>query len=158
MRRTTLIAVGILALLGVLAGSSAASGGSVRSERAALVIVQRAPQVASLDFGAPGPSAGDVLVFRSDIYDRTNSTLLGDLNITCTQTIGPENLCRGIFRFTGQGALSVDALPVFPNATVGIVNGGSGQFARARGDADIQPQPDGTTIITFHLSPGGDED
>ena len=156
MRRTAVIAVGTLALLGGLA-SSAASKGSVRSERTTFVIVQRAPQVASLDFGVPGPSAGDVLVFRGDIYNRTNSTQLGDLNITCTQTIGPENICRGIFTFTSQGALSVDALPVFPNPTVGIMNGGSGKFALARGDADIQPRPDGTTLITFHLSLEGGE-
>ena len=151
MRRTMFLTVAAVGILSIAAGSSIASGAPRRDERTTLIVVQRAPQVASIDLGATGPSAGDVLVFRSDLYDRTNSARVGDLNITCTQTIGPENLCRGIFTFTGRGALSVDALPLFPNATVGIVTGGSGRFSRVRGDADIQPQQDGTTIITFHL-------
>ena len=32
-----------------------------------------------------------------------------------------------------------------------IVNGGNGQFRLARGEAQIEPQADGTTLITFHL-------
>lgn len=31
------------------------------------------------------------------------------------------------------------------------MNGGNGQFRLARGEAQIEPQADGTTLIAFHL-------
>jgi hypothetical protein len=151
MRRTVLLAmVGLAVIALVAAGASAA--GSTPSGRT-LRLVQGAPQVAFVDLSAPGPSAGDVLVFRSELFESTGTELVGDLNITCTQAIGPENICRGIFTITDRGQLSVDALPVFPEPATGIVNGGNGDFRLARGDVDIEPQPDGTTSLTFHLSP-----
>jgi hypothetical protein len=115
-------------------------------------VIQRAPDVASIDLGNAGPSPGDVLVFRSALFDRTNIERVGDLNIACTESFGVHHICRGIFRIFGEGKLSVDALPRFRNPTTGIVTGGSGQFRLARGDVDIQPQEDGTTRITFHLT------
>lgn len=152
MRRTLLVAVGGLALFGlVVAGAGATGAPAVARAGMTMRLVQRAPQVAFVDLTDPGPSAGDVLVFRSELFDPTNTTQVGDLDITCTQGIGAENICRGIFTLTGRGQLSVDALPVFPNPVVGIVNGGNGEFQLTRGDVDIEPQPDGTTLITFHL-------
>jgi hypothetical protein len=32
-----------------------------------------------------------------------------------------------------------------------MVTGGTGEFQNVRGEAQIDPQPDGTTKITFHL-------
>ena len=148
MRRTLLLAGIGLAVIGLVAAGASASGAS-RGART-LVLVQGAPQIAFVDLGDPGPSAGDVLVFRSELFDTANAAA-GDLNITCTQTIGPENICRGIFTIAGTGQLSVDALPTFPQPTVGIVNGGNGEFQRTRGEVEIEPQADGTTLLTFHL-------
>ncbi len=151
MRRIFLVAAAVLAVLASIASGAAARTAAVGPVGATLRLVQRAPQVASVDLGAPGVSPGDALVFRSDLFDQTNTEQVGDLNITCTQMIGPENLCRGIFTLTDLGRLSVDALPVFPQPTVGIVNGGSGAFQLSRGEVHIDPRPDGTTSLTFHL-------
>jgi hypothetical protein len=152
MRRTLLLAAVGLAVLGlVTGGAGAAATPSDRLAGRTLRLVQSAPQVAVVDLNDPGPSPGDVLVFRSELLDETNTQPVGDLNITCTQAIGPENICRGIFTITGRGQLSVDALPVFPQATVGIVNGGNGQFRLSRGEVVIEPQADGTTLLTFRL-------
>ena len=41
--------------------------------------------------------------------------------------------------------------PDFPQSLTGIITGGNGEFQRARGQADIEPRTDGTTVITFHL-------
>lgn len=151
MRTMASIVVAAAVVAGVAVGTApnGAFAGAPAERR--LVIVQRAPEMAFVDLGDPGPTAGDVLVFRSALFDRTNTDRVGDLDITCTQAIGPQNICRGIFRISGRGRLSVDALPTFPDATTGIVNGGTGSFRLARGTADIEPQPDGTTVITFHL-------
>lgn len=148
MKRTLLVAAVGTALLGLAAVGARASGSPAGGRT--LVVVQSAPEVAFVDLADPGPSPGDVLVFRSELLDVENAPL-GDLNITCTQAIGAENICRGIFTIAGRGQLSVDALPTFPEPTVGIVNGGNGEFRRSRGEVDIAPRSDGTTLITFHL-------
>lgn len=150
MKKMALLAIAGLALLGFVAGPTAA-GSTENDPDRTLRLVQRAPQAAFVDLGDPGPTAGDVLVFRSDLFDRANIKQVGDLNITCTQTLGPENLCRGIFTLFDRGRISVDALPIFPEPTVGTVNGGTGEFQLFGGEVHIDPQVDGTTKITFHL-------
>jgi len=151
MRRTMLLATIGLTVIGLVAAGASAAGSAPGGRT--LRFVQGAPQVAFVDLGETGPSAGDVLVFRSELFDETNTHAAGDLNITCTQAIGPENICRGIFSVTGRGQLSVDALPVFPQPAVGIVSGGNGDFQLSRGEVEIEPQSDGTTLLTFHLFP-----
>ena len=152
MRRMWMLAAVGVALLALVTGGATAAGTSADGPMGkTLQLVQRAPQVAFVDLGDPGPTPGDVLVFRSELFDATNTHEAGDLNITCTQAIGPENICRGIFTITGSGRLSVDALPVFPEPTVGIVNGGTGRFQLSRGEVHIDPRADGTTLLTFHL-------
>jgi hypothetical protein len=148
MRKTSWLAGIVVVLIGVAAVGARAAG---TTSGKSLVLVQSAPQVAAVDLGDPGPSAGDVLVFRSELLDTTGSQV-GQLNITCTQAIGTEHICRGIFTLTGRGQLSVDALPTFPQPVVGIVNGGNGEFQRTRGEVEIRPRADGTTLITFELS------
>ena len=56
MRKTMLLAIAAVAVLGVFAGSSVASGQSMQDDLKTLVAVQRAPQVDSIDLGTPGPS------------------------------------------------------------------------------------------------------
>ena len=153
MRRNLSVAAATAGLMvmvaGGIAGARASSPGA--AEGRTMTVVQRAPDQAFQDFGAPGPTPGDILVFRSALFDETNTTPLGDLHIQCVVSFGNKAVCVGIFSFTGRGQLAVDALPEFPLPATGIVTGGSGEFQRTRGQADIEPQPDGTTVITFHL-------
>ncbi len=152
MRKTGPVVAALFALAGLAPSGSAAAGSSAHTAAdRSMVVVQRAPQQAFVDLGDPGPTAGDILVFKSSLFDETNTDKVGVLNITCTQGIGAANICRGIFWFFGRGRISVDALPHFPQPTTGIVNGGTGEFRLSRGDAHIQPQADGTTVIAFHL-------
>ena len=153
MRRKVIRAVGtvacasaIVATIGV--GITSASTGSGLGET--LVVIQSQPRQQYIDLGAPGPSPGDLLVFASTLANQAG-TPIGDLHIGCTQNFDQVAVCVGIFNLSGRGKISVDASPVFPNPTVGMVTGGTGEFQNVRGEAHIDPQPDGTTKITFHL-------
>jgi len=153
MRRTLIRTVGtvacataVVATIGV--GTTLASPAKSLGET--LIVIQSPPRQQFVDLGDPGPSPGDLLEFASTLANQTG-TPIGDLHISCTQSFDQVAVCVGIFKLSGRGKLSVDASPVFPNATVGMVTGGTGEFQDVRGEAHIDPQPDGTTKITFHL-------
>jgi len=153
MRRKLITAVGtvafataIVATIGV--GITSASTGTRPGET--LVVIQSPPRQQYIDLGAPGPSPGDLLAFASTLANQAGIPI-GDLHIACTQNFDQVAVCAGIFNLSGRGKISVDASPVFPNPTVGMVTGGTGEFQNVRGEAHIVPQPDGTTKITFHL-------
>jgi len=143
---TVACAIAIVATIGV--GRTLAS--PAKSGTETLVIIQSLPRQQLVDLGDPGPSPGDLLVFASTLANQAG-TPIGDLHIACTQNFDQVAVCVGIFNLPRRGKLSVDASPVFPNPTVGMVTGGTGEFQNVRGEAHIDPQPDGTTKITFHL-------
>ena len=143
---TVACATAIVATIGVGIASASPAMGPGET----LVVIQRPPRQQYVDLGAPGPSAGDLLVFASTLTNLAG-TPVGDLHIACTQNFDQVAVCVGIFNLSGRGKLSVDASPVFPNPTVGMITGGTGEFQNVRGEAHIDPQPDGTTKITFHL-------
>ena len=149
MRWKTSVVATAAALLGFAAGGLGFARAASHTGET-LVVVQQAPEQQFVDLGAQGPSPGDILVFHSALTDRTGGDL-GDLNIQCGVNFSGLAVCVGIFSLDGRGQLSVDALPRFPLPATGIVTGGNGDFRNARGEADIGPRQDGTTLITFHL-------
>ena len=143
---TVVCATAVVATIG--AGTTSASPAKRLGET--LVVIQSPPRQQYVDLGDPGPSPGDLLEFASTLASQAG-TPVGDLHIACTQNFDQVAVCVGIFNLSGRGKLSVDASPVFPNSTVGMVTGGTGEFQNVRGEAHIDPQPDGTTKITFNL-------
>ncbi|HKE97504.1 MAG TPA: hypothetical protein VKG45_01025 [Actinomycetes bacterium] len=153
MRRKLIWTVGVVACAAVVlaaTGVRSTSASPGRHPGRTLVLVQSPPRQQHVDLGDPGPSPGDLLVFASTLADRAGNPI-GDLHIACTQSFDRVAVCGGVFELSGRGKLSVDASPVFPDPTVGMVTGGTGEFQNARGEAHIDPQPDGTTTVTFHL-------
>jgi hypothetical protein len=152
MRRILTPVAGVAVVLTAAGGIAAAHASSSDAAGRTIAVVQRAPDQAFDDLDGDGvPSPGDILVFRSSLFDPTDTNQVGDLHIQCVVNFGGRAVCVGIFTLSGRGQLAVDALPEFPQAVTGIVTGGNGEFQRARGEADIEPRPDGTTAITFHL-------
>ena len=153
MRRTLIrtvgTAVGAAAVLATI-GVGITSASTRMSQGETLVVIQSPPRQQYVDLGAPGPSPGDLLEVASTLANQAGSPI-GDLHIACTQNFDQVAVCVGIFNLSGRGKISVDAAPVFPNPTVGMVTGGTGEFQNVRGEAHIDPQPDGTTKITFNL-------
>ena len=152
MRRILTSIAGVVVVLIGAGGIAAAHASSSDAAGRTITVIQRAPDQAFDDLDGDGvPSPGDILVFRSSLFDPTNANQVGDLHIHCVVKFGGKAVCVGIFSLTGRGQLAVDALPEFPQSVTGIVTGGNGEFQRARGEADIEPRSDGTTVITFHL-------
>ena len=153
MRRKLITTVGTVACVTAIVatiGAETTSASPSKRLGETLVVIQSPPRQQYVDLGNPGPSPGDLLEFASTLANQAG-TPIGDLHIACTQNFDQVAVCVGIFNLSRRGKISVDASPVFPNPTVGMVTGGTGEFQNVRGEAQIDPQPDGTTKITFHL-------
>src|SRR5262249_32257292 len=104
------------------------------------VVTQSPPRQQYVALGDPGPSPGDLLVFASTLANQAG-TPIGDLHIACTQNFDQVAVCVGIFNLSRRGKLSVDASPVFPNPTVGMVTGGTRAVPKQRGRPPNDPPP-----------------
>lgn len=153
MRRLTTTAAGLAVLLAVTGGITMAAASPDITRARTIVVIQKDTQSTFIDLGDPGPSPGDVLEFRASLFDKNEQSQVGDLHIQCTNNFDQLAVCVGIFTLTGQGQISVDALPQFPQRVEGIVTGGNGVFSNVRGDVDIRPLDAQRTKITFHLIP-----
>jgi hypothetical protein len=59
---------------------------AVAAETVHLALVERAANDTITDTGAEGDSVGDILTFANEIYDETNTTVVGHDNGWCVRT------------------------------------------------------------------------
>jgi hypothetical protein len=105
--------------------------------------------------GEPSASAGDLIVFTNPLTDRTGKRI-GRLYVHCTALVAARSAnkapfaCEGVLTLAG-GTLSVQTFLAHAGATVhGIVTGGTGSYANARGTLRSQPTKTGADdTITF---------
>ena len=86
----------------------------------------------------PVLSTGDMVVFSEPVFDEANRTRLGRLNVQCVATKGgsekrADALCTGVYRLRNGQISVVAVLYETPRIVRGIVTGGNGAFAGARG-------------------------
>jgi len=105
--------------------------------------------------GEPSASAGDLIVFTNPLADRTGKPV-GRLYVHCTALVAAKSAskapyaCEGVLTLAG-GTLSVQTFLAHAGVTVhGMVTGGTGSYANARGTLQSQPTKTGADdTITF---------
>ena len=114
------------------------------------------------DLGEEGPSVGDLYAFSGPLFDESEDTELGRLDGVCTTTGSPgpsaeaRRLCNVTATFTeeregaeidAQGVGRIEAEDV-----VFAVNGGTGEFRAARGQATFEyEEREDRIVITYEL-------
>src|SRR5580658_3964239 len=123
MIRATLLLAGALALLAPLV---AAAG-----ER--LQVVERALTDTTVDLGAKGDSAGDLLTFANPVYDAANKTKVGSDQGYCVRVVvGKSWECFWTLILAG-GEITVEG-PFYDSGDSTLaVTGGTGKYAGAKG-------------------------
>src|SRR5262249_48117512 len=121
---TTAATVACAPAMGATIGVGTTSASPAKRLGETLVVIQSPPRQQYVDLGDPGPSPGDLLEFASTLANQAGAPV-GDLHIACTQNFDQVAVCVGIFNLFRRGKISVDASPVFPNSTVGMVTGGT---------------------------------
>jgi Dirigent-like protein len=114
------------------------------------------------DLGEEGPSIGDLYAFSGPLFDESEETELGRFDGVCTTTSSPgpsaeaRRLCNVTSTFTeerdgaeidAQGVGRIEAEDV-----VFAVNGGTGEFRTARGQATFEyEEREDRIVITYEL-------
>lgn len=152
MRRWLGMGAGILMLVAILGSNVAASGASGANRGHVLTVVERATTDAVIDLGDPGDSIGDLLVFGNDIYDRSNTKIVGRDEGSCSRTNpGLAWECSWTTILAG-GSLTVQG-PFYDDLRDSrlAITGGTGAYWNARGEMILRTRDDLGSELDFEF-------
>jgi hypothetical protein len=107
---------------------------------------------------AAGPSSvwpgrlqpGDRILSRDALLQRDHSVGYGDE--LCTVTVDNHFLCQVMVVLPGEGQIQVSWLELhWPDGYTGVIDGGTGHFANAKGTFTYTQAPNGIAKITVRL-------
>ncbi len=131
----------VAAAITIAVSAGAASGkGNQKPQKLNFTLIGKVDRASAVDNGAPGASAGDVLVFSQAIYDASGTREVGRSHATCTRMIDPAGgqLCQGVF-LLAKGQITIQGQEPPPGVTTHplIVTGGSGRYRGVRGEIKV---------------------
>ena len=129
------IAIENIVVIGLL--SVAASGVAHTAEHIAKrTFVEHASDVIT-DIGAKGDSVGDILTFASDVYDETNTKLVGHDNGWCVRTVvGKAWECLFTLRLN-DGEIATAGPFLDAGDSMWAITGGTGAYRGIRGEMKL---------------------
>lgn len=131
-RRGNVVTLFLLAL-----GIALAISGSAAAKMKQLVLVERASTDAVTDTGAKGDSAGDILTFTNEVYDKDNKESVGQDSGWCVRTaVGKAWECFWTLALK-DGQITVEGPFLDAGDSVLAVTGGTGAYANARGEMKL---------------------
>src|SRR4051794_6162577 len=131
------------------AGGPARHGGGARS----FTVIEHATTDATTDTGAQGDSAGDVLTFANDVFNRADTHKVGTDQGYCIRVVPGASYECNWTTFLPGGQIVVEGPFYDAKDSTLAVTGGTGRFRRARGTMDLHALENGTKFaFAFHLS------
>ena len=98
-----------------------------------LQLIEHADTDATLDLGAKGDSAGDLLTFANPVFDAANKTRVGSDQGYCVRVIAGKSWeCFWTLRLQ-DGQITVEGPFYDTGDSVMAVTGGTGKYAGAKG-------------------------
>jgi allene oxide cyclase len=114
-----------------------------------IALVERATSDAVTDLGAKGDSAGDILTFANEIFDKDNANKVGSDNGWCARTVAGK-AWECIWTTTlADGQITVEG-PFYDTADSELaITGGTGEYAEASGSLALHARNDKGTEYDF---------
>jgi len=114
-----------------------------------ITLVERAASDTVTDLGAQGDSAGDILTFANEVYDKDNAKKVGSDNGWCARTVAGK-AWECIWTTTlADGQITVEG-PFYDTADSELaVTGGTGEYAEASGSLALHARNDKGTEYDF---------
>ena len=121
-----------------------------------ITVIEHATTDATTDTGAAGDSAGDVLTFANDVFDKTDTNKVGTDQGYCIRVVpGPSAGSSYECNFTtmlAKGNIVVEGPFYDAQDSVLAITGGTGRYRNARGTMELQSREGGTKFaFIFHI-------
>jgi hypothetical protein len=135
MGKARLFPLGALSAAAALVLVPLCSATTTHAEEMALV--ERATTDSVTDTGAKGDSAGDLLTFANEVYDKDNKTKLGGDSGWCIRTVvGKSWECFWTLQLD-KGSITVHGPFLDAGDSVLAITGGTGAYAGAKGEMKL---------------------
>jgi allene oxide cyclase len=147
------IVIGALTLaVAAWAGGPAHHGGGQKGGKS-FTVIEHATTDATTDTGPQGDSAGDVLTFANEVFDRSDTRPVGTDQGYCIRVVAGSSYECNWTTFLKGGQIVVEGPFYDAKDSTLAVTGGTGRFKRARGTMDLHALENGTKFaFEFHLS------
>src|SRR3954467_749511 len=150
-----LIAMAVVVLAGsvALAGTRHHGGDKHKGKGhgKTIVVVERATPEPTLHNAPADDSIGDLLAFGNEVFDKTNTTKVGDDQGSCVRTKGGVAFAGAWAAFLPPGQIVVEG-PFFDAADSTLaITGGTGKYKNARGTMDLHAIDATSFKFTFHV-------
>jgi allene oxide cyclase len=136
-----------VAMVGAVA-AWAAGGHHGKGSGRALTVIEHATTDATTDTGAPGDTAGDILTFANQVFDRTDAHAEG----YCIRTVAGKSYECNWTTILAGGQITVEGPFLDAGDSTLAVTGGTGRYRHARGFMELHSLEGGTKFrFEFHL-------
>ena len=155
MRRVAMKVV-LLALAVAMVGAVAAwAGGGHHGKGSgrALTVIEHATTDATTDTGAPGDTAGDILTFSNQVFDRSDAHAVGTDQGYCIRTVAGKSYECNWTTILADGQITVEGPFLDAGDSTLAITGGTGRYRHARGFMKLHSLEGGTKFaFKFHLN------
>ena len=139
-------AVAVVALtVGVASVAFSSPGPKAKPAKPKVHVIEHAVTDTVIDIGDPGDSTGDLLTFHNELFDSSDSTVVGSDQGECIRIDPVEGTweCRWT-NFLDGGQITVEG-PFFDAAdSLVSVTGGTGKYRNVRGEMSLESRLGGT--------------
>ena len=154
MRRVAMKVVTLalaVALVGAVA-AWAAGGHHGKGPGRTLTVIEHATTDATTDTGAAGDTAGDILTFANQVFDRADAHAVGTDQGYCIRTVAGKSYECNWTTILAGGQITVEGPFLDAGDSTLAVTGGTGRYRHARGFMKLHPLAGGTKFrFEFHL-------
>ena len=151
LRRVAMTAVAASAVALAIGGVSIARAGGQHATNHTFTLKEVDNQSAFVNIShTKNGKPGDEYIFHARFTSA--GRLIGTANVVCTLVFNANANCVGTANLPG-GTLAVSALAPASNAVVHVaITGGTGRFAKVRGEMISTPTGNNTSTDVFHLN------
>lgn len=145
------VAIAAAAVVAAVAAAGPAKQGPRKGE-VTVHVIEHATTDAVTDLTPAGDSAGDVLTFANELFDRTNAKHSGHDQGFCVRTVAGAAWECWWTAFLAGGQVTVEG-PFYDTRNSRLaVTGGTGGYANARGWMELRSRAGGTQFdFVYHL-------
>ena len=151
LRRAAVVGVPVLLVAALaLSGLGVAAGGGAKGGKT-FTLTGKPAGNEEIDLGAPGPSPGDMLVGRAELF--RGAKKVGSARFTCIFNLGTGVMCTNHAHLFGRGQIvsQQSGDPSKGPVVIDAITGGTGEFRKARGQVRADFSDPAGARITFTL-------